>query len=246
MASTRDYWLRLKKDFFTDKRIKKLRKIAGGDTYTIIYLKMQLLSLQDEGVLYFDHVEDTFEEEIALQIDEDIEDVRITIGFLINSGLLKVEEDNSYTLIETQKCIGSETSVAERVRKHREIKKKIELENEKMLQCNTDVTKCNTEKEKEKDNRIRIKENNKKKYFENDDVNNIFIEFLELRKKIKAVNSDRAINLLINKLNNYDDDTKIKMIEQSILNSWKGIFELKQEKKKETFMKMLDDWAKEE
>ncbi len=246
MASTRYYWLRLKKDFFTDKRIKKLRKIAGGDTYTIIYLKMQLLSLQDEGVLYFDHVEDTFEEEIALQIDEDIEDVRITIGFLINSGLLKVEEDNSYTLIETQKCIGSETSVAERVRKHREIKKKIELENEKMLQCNTDVTKCNTEKEKEKDNRIRIKENNKKKYFENDDVNNIFIEFLELRKKIKAVNSDRAINLLINKLNNYDDDTKIKMIEQSILNSWKGIFELKQEKKKETFMKMLDDWAKEE
>ena len=33
------YWLKLKEDFFRDKKIKKLRKIAGGDTYTIIYLK---------------------------------------------------------------------------------------------------------------------------------------------------------------------------------------------------------------
>ena len=38
------YWLKLKADWFSDKRIKKLRSIAGGDTYTIIYLKMMLLS----------------------------------------------------------------------------------------------------------------------------------------------------------------------------------------------------------
>ena len=28
------YWLKLKEDFFRQKEIKKLRKIAGGDTYT--------------------------------------------------------------------------------------------------------------------------------------------------------------------------------------------------------------------
>ena len=28
------YWLKLKKDFFNQKEIKKLRKIAGGDTYS--------------------------------------------------------------------------------------------------------------------------------------------------------------------------------------------------------------------
>ena len=66
-----------------------------------------------------------------------------------------------------------------------------------------------------------------KKYFNNEDVNNIFNEFLLLRKKIKAVNSDRAINTLINKLNNYDDETKYKMIEKSIVNSWKDVYELK-------------------
>lgn len=38
-------WLKLQKDFFKRKEIKKLRKLAGGAVYTIIYLEMQLLSL---------------------------------------------------------------------------------------------------------------------------------------------------------------------------------------------------------
>ena len=42
------FWLKLKDNFFKQKSIKKLRKMAGGDTFTIIYLKMQLLSLTNE------------------------------------------------------------------------------------------------------------------------------------------------------------------------------------------------------
>lgn len=44
----RYYWLKLPDDFFRQKPIKKLRRIAGGDTYTIIYLKMLLVSLKNE------------------------------------------------------------------------------------------------------------------------------------------------------------------------------------------------------
>lgn len=71
-----------------------------------------------------------------------------------------------------------------------------------------------------------------KKYFESLRVNTIFNEFLELRKKIKAVNSERAIKTLVNKLNNYDEDTQYKMIENSIVNSWKDVYELKEQKNK--------------
>ena len=70
------------------------------------------------------------------------------------------------------------------------------------------------------------------KYFESIKVNSIFNEFLELRKKIKAVNSERAIKTLVNKLNNYDEDTQYKMIENSIVNSWKDVYELKEQKNK--------------
>jgi hypothetical protein len=55
-VNRRYYWLRLKEDFFTDKRIKRLRRISGGETYTIIYLKLLLLSLKDSGKLYYDGV----------------------------------------------------------------------------------------------------------------------------------------------------------------------------------------------
>jgi hypothetical protein len=73
----------------------------------------------------------------------------------------------------------------------------------------------------------------KERYFDKEELNEIFIEFLQLRKKLKAVNSDRAINSLLKKLNNYDDDTKYKMIEQSIVSSWKNVYEVKENKRKE-------------
>lgn len=86
-------------------------------------------------------------------------------------------------------------------------------------------------------NKSNIKKINKKEinkennYFENAEINSLFTEFLELRKKLKAVNSDRAINMLINKLNKYDDEVKREMIERSILNSWKDVYEIKQHSK---------------
>ena len=60
----RYYWLKLPEDFFRQKPIKKLRKIAGGDTYTIIYLKMLLIAMKEDGKLYFEGVEDDFYEEL--------------------------------------------------------------------------------------------------------------------------------------------------------------------------------------
>ena len=54
-------------------------------------------------------------------------------------------------------------------------------------------------------------------YFDNEELDALFKDFLSMRKKIKAVNSDRAITLLINKLSKYDDKTKIKMIENILV-----------------------------
>ena len=64
------YWLRLYDDFFTSKRIKRLRQIAGGDCFTIIYFKMLLKALKTDGFLYFDNVLGDFAEELALDLDE--------------------------------------------------------------------------------------------------------------------------------------------------------------------------------
>lgn len=140
-AEKRYFWLKLYDDFFTSKRIKKLRSIAGGDTYTIIYLKMQLKALKTEGYLYFDGVMSDFAEELALDLDENADDVRVTIQFLLGVGLLETNNEDAYKLTYMDKLIGSENASAQRVRDHRA--------KQKALHCNTDVTEvkrsCNAE-----------------------------------------------------------------------------------------------------
>lgn len=79
-------------------------------------------------------------------------------------------------------------------------------------------------------NNVNVNKNIKEKYFDDETVNEMFIEFLQLRKNIKAKNTDRAINTLVNKLNKYDDDTKIIMLEKSIVNSWKDVYEIEEHK----------------
>lgn len=68
------------------------------------------------------------------------------------------------------------------------------------------------------------------KYYDDVELNDLFIEYLNLRKKIKAINTERAIKGLLNKLEPYPDDIKKEMIEESIVNSWKSVYPLKEEK----------------
>jgi predicted phage replisome organizer len=119
MAEKKYYWMRLKPTFFTSKEIKKLRKIAGGDTYIIIYLKMQLLSLETGGKLYYDGIEDDFADEIALELDEDADNVRMTLAYLEKCGLIEQRTDDEYYLPEVSENTGSETAAAMRMRKSR-------------------------------------------------------------------------------------------------------------------------------
>lgn len=118
------WWLKLKEDFFRQIEIKKLRRIAGGDTYTIIYLKMMLLSLKNEGHIAYGCPVDEFIENLALDIDEDEENVSVTVAFLQKHGLLvESESEGEITLPKAAEAIGSETAAASRMREMRERKK---------------------------------------------------------------------------------------------------------------------------
>lgn len=130
----RYYWLKLPEDFFGDKAIKRLRKIAGGDTYVIIYLKMMLRSLKDDGYLYYDGLEEDFPAELALDLDEEEDNVQVTLNFLLQHGKLEIRSEQEYFMPDMKQSIGSETAVAERVRRCR-AKKQSEA-----LQCNTPET----------------------------------------------------------------------------------------------------------
>ena len=165
MAEKKYYWLKLNENFMNSKEIKKMRRIAGGDTYVCIYLKMLLISIKSEGKLLYEGIEDNFYDELSLEIDEEPENIKITCMYLQKHKMLEVLNENEFILTYTENNIGSESSVAERVRRHR-AKQKALLGNEKTLPSNDKVTRgntCNTEKireEKIREDKKEDKENN--------------------------------------------------------------------------------------
>ena len=89
--------------------------------------------------------------------------------------------------------------------------------------------------EEKKEGKKRNKEKNTKKEFFLDDekLNQTFADFVDMRKQIKAPMTDRAVGMAIKKLTELsggNSDTAVKILEQSIMNSWKGLFPLKDNK----------------
>lgn len=245
----RYYWLKLPKDFFEDKAIKRLRQIAGGDTYTIIYLKMLLKSMEDDGKLFYEGIEDTICDEIALDINESADDVQVTISYLEKKGLLIVT-DSEVELTRLTEMVGSESAVTERVRKHREAQKLLQC-NASALQGNTIETKCNTEKEKEIEKSredIEIDTKKKKKsakadfdeminsFSENKDLRDALLAFIEMRKKINKPMTVRALELNLKTLGKLTEDAsrQIDIVNQSIEHGWQTFYDLKDNFKKDS------------
>ena len=152
MANKRYYWLKLYDDFFSSLRIKKLRKLAGGDTYLAIYLKMQLLAMKSDGILKWSGLEDDFTSELALELDEEPENIKVTLAYLLSCGLAETDDSINYFFPFAVSNVGSESTVAQRVRDYRK-KAKEEALNETENNAVTPLLHCNTEKEIEKDTR---------------------------------------------------------------------------------------------
>lgn len=68
-------------------------------------------------------------------------------------------------------------------------------------------------------------------YTENLELRTSIFDFIKMRKTNKSAMTDRALEIMLKKLTGLanEDSKKIETLEQSIMNGWKGIFELKGE-----------------
>lgn len=129
-------WLKLYNNFFADPKMKKLRRIAGGDTYTCIYLKMMLASINTDGVLEYEGIEPTIEAELSLKLDEEETNVKVVLGFLQTQNIAEIDK-NMITFPNLPDLIGEETESAIRMRKMRQ---KNRQQNLLASQCDEEVT----------------------------------------------------------------------------------------------------------
>lgn len=109
--------------------------------------------------------------------------------------------------------------------------------------------------EKSKEEKRRVKKRKESKapksapddscYYADQDLNKAFIDYVDMRKKIKAPMTDRAIELAIKKLNDLsspnghmNNELAIEILNQSIMNGWKGLFPVNTKPKKQGY-----DWG---
>ncbi|MHB1646968.1 MAG: phage replisome organizer N-terminal domain-containing protein [bacterium] len=219
------FYFKIKKDFFQLPEIKKLRKFSGGDTFLIIYFKIILLSLGSNGIVTHTGIEATVEEELALELDESVENVTGTISFLKSVKHIVTISEKKFKLTYIKNLVGSESESAARVRKFRDKQR-----NQAALHCNSDVTAMKRAGNKNVTPEYRVLEYIKDSLpltpsLEGKDEREIFLKIKNL-KTFKNYNNDKLLRLLCQKYSHeafteaekldkkekrkFDDEPKIK------------------------------------
>lgn len=179
-------WIHIPENYFDRVKTKIIRNTKNGNTKIVIYFKMLDAVKNTDGYYMFQRATESISEEIAIQINEDTELVKVTLDTLSNLELVEIEEDGCY-FDEINQFVGSIAESTMRSQESRARKKAKELReakqnatmsnkpqqtnvasetecNKQMLQVKqTNVaseTKCNTEKEREKEIEIDKEINN--------------------------------------------------------------------------------------
>ena len=117
-------------------------------------------------------------------------------------------------------------------------------ENVTQLNTNKSITdKLNTNKSNTEDKEERKKEKSQTTYDEilseiqPDDLRDLFFEYIKMRKMIKSPMTDRALKMLINRVNELEPNSierQKKLLETAIMNNWKSVYPLKDDKSPQT------------
>ena len=109
MVETQNYFC-LGNDFFERRAIRKIRKFAGGDTYTIIYLKMLVLASRNNGRILSEGIGSPMSEEIALALNETKENVSTALHILENCGLIENVSDTEIRLRHQERPLDKDST----------------------------------------------------------------------------------------------------------------------------------------
>ena len=202
------------------KRIKNLIG-ASDDDLKLLKAKRFVLSF-DDGVIVIKH----------WRMHNTIQKDRYTAtAYKDELSMLKIKENKAYSLTEGEELL---------------------LETKCIQNVSTDIdidsdTDLDSDLVPEKDSKKVKGKKTPAVYYPNDELlNQAFVDYVEMRKKIKKpMATERAVQLAMNtleKLSGGDNDKAIRIIEQSIERSWVGLFELKDDRSSNNKKAGTIDW----
>ena len=253
MEDKKYYWIKLKTNFFDLPTIDWIMSQNNGCEYIVLYQMLCLKTANTDGKL----VSQIGEMLIPYDIEKIARDtkyfsndtIRVALELFKSLGLIYVSDDNTMTISNYDEMVGCESQWAEKKRLYRQKQKQIEGQKQGQIEDNVrqeyrdksieyrdksiEYRDKSVDKEKEEKEKRETYVSILDSYTSNDSLKSSLNDFVEMRKKMKGFTT-RAFKLALNKLDELsnDDNEKIKIVNQSVMNSWKSFYELKEESNK--------------
>lgn len=246
-------WIKIVTDIFDDEKILLIESLPCADSIIVIWFKLLCLAGKNNnsGVFLLNDKIPYTDEMFATIFRRDINTVRLALKTFSEFGMVEIL--NNVITIPNWSKHQTLDQLEERkqymknyMQKYRE-KQKMLAENDNSknnckVNSKANVNSLEEEREEEKEREKEEDKNNIKNgkrttefdllindYTNDLELRTTIYEFIKMRKAIKAPMTSNALKLMLNKLDKFSstNEVKIAILEQSIMNSWKGIFELK-------------------
>lgn len=229
-------WIKITTDMFDNRKIKHLRRMPDGDSIALIWVMLLTLAgrCNSNGLIFLTENIPYTPEMLADELNFSPATVILALEVLDRLGMIQTDSAGFLSISgweDHQNIEGMEKiRESKRLAQARWRAKQKALPETATVETTVDSTEIqNNNADKNKKRKDKIREDKNISYSDDDSLNQAILSFIEFRKNIKKPMTDRAVELLIKKLDGMTDKTeeKIEILNQSIVNGWQGIFPLK-------------------
>lgn len=194
---------------------------------------------------------------LASELDMTNDEIRTALKHLEKTGELTKQTTNKYTVFtvvnyDLYQNVPKQTPSESQANPNQIPTYSQSIPNNRIKKEGNKEIKKEGNKDKKEDTNV-SKKKGPAVYFADEKLNQTFLDFIEMRKSLKKPMSDRAIRMMITKLekmsvlpfsDTMDNDYAVQVLEKSILKSWTDIWPLDDEKsRKRDSVAEVDNWA---
>lgn len=239
-------WIKIATDIFDDEKMLLIDALPERDGLIVIWFKLLCMAGKQNngGVFMFNDKLAYTDEMLATIFRRPLNTVRLALQTFESFGMIEIVNDTvTIPKWEKHQSLDKIEQAKEKNRKRVAAFR----ERQKQIACNDYSNDYVTESnavDKDIDKDIDIEKERKKErkksdagsyeailaeYTSNQELQQALLEFVKMRKLIKKPLTDRALRLILSKLDTLanDDGAKINILNQSIVNNWQGVFPLK-------------------
>ena len=240
-------WIKLNIDMFDHRKIKHLRKLPEGNNIVLIWVMLLTMAgrCNAGGMIFLTENIPYTPKMLADELGFEENTVMLALQALEQLDMVISDED-FFSIAGWEEYQNIEGM--DKIREQNRVRQAKFKEKQKLLQSNVTgnvtVTQGNAieeDKEKDKDKESKKEERKKASGYDeilsrvaDEELRELYLDYIKMRKMIKAPMTDRALTMLISKVHDLEPlsiENQKKMLEIAIMNNWKSVYPLKNTEK---------------